>query len=78
MEYECDYLSRYGIFKYNWEVSVSNYELRNANKLNIPRTKYVYFDDHPLFRFPRLWNDLNQELTESDSRSLFSGKIKEL
>ena len=46
----------------NWQNNPNlNYDLRNANDFKIKRSRYVYLEDHPLFKFPRIWNELTEE-----------------
>ena len=61
----------------NWQYNPNlQYELRNIHDFNIKRTKYVYLDTHPLFEYPKLWNDLSEDLKLIGSRNIFASRIK--
>lgn len=50
--------------------------LRNQNELDIPRLRYTYLAQHPLYKFPSIWNNLNIELKSCQRRSEFIRKMK--
>ena len=60
----------------NCRVTENRYVLRNANKFNIPRVRYKYLDNHPLYNFSRLWNDLHDDLKSIRVRSKFESALK--
>jgi hypothetical protein len=60
----------------NWRVNENRYVLRNANDFNIPRVRYKYLDNHPLYNFSRLWNDLHDDLKSIRVRSKFESALK--
>jgi hypothetical protein len=60
----------------NWRVTENRYVLRNANDFNIPRERYKYLDNHPLYNFSRLWNDLHYDLKSIRVRSKFESALK--
>ena len=62
-------------FTFNWQNN-TDYNLRNLFDFKLTRTKYVFLDDHPLFDFPKLWNNLPSEIKELGSRSIFAKKLK--
>ena len=63
-------------WKMRWQMNIE-YELRNLYDFNIPFTRYVYLEEHVLYNFPRIWNNIPQEIKMIGSRSLFSKKLKE-
>ena len=63
-------------YTFNWQNDVQ-YNLRNLHDFELTRTRYVYLDNHPLYLYPKLWNDLPQELKLIGSRSLFAKKLRE-
>jgi hypothetical protein len=42
-----------------------NYELHNDNQRNVNRINYVSLENYPLFKFPKVWNELPMELTST-------------
>ena len=65
-----------GTWRMRWEMNNNDYELRNMFDLNIPFTRYVYIDKHPLFNTLRLWNDLPEHLKLIGSRNMFATQLK--
>ena len=58
----------------NWERA--NYVLRNNTDYFIPQQQYVYLSNHPLYIFPRLWNNLDPSLKNVESRHIFLENLK--
>ena len=52
------------------------YILRNGLDFNLPNLSYLHLDRHPLMRFPKLWNNISQELKDINVRSNFSKTLK--
>ena len=50
--------------------------LRNQNELDIPRLRYTYLAQHPLYKFPSIWNNINIELNSWQRKSEFIRKMK--
>ena len=66
-----------GTWLTNWQNNPNlNYGLRNANDFKIHRTRYVYLDEHPFFKFPKSWNELDDNLKYLGSRNIFANRIK--
>lgn len=57
-------------------IEVNNYQLRNSHDYVIPRVRYLYLFSHPLYLFPRKWNELRNDLKQSQTIKEFSKKIK--
>jgi hypothetical protein len=52
-------------------------ELRNNNDFFIPLTRLVSLDKHPLYSFPRTWNDFaDQEMKNTRNKQSFNRKLK--
>ena len=50
--------------------------LRNRDELNIPRLRYTYLAQHPLYKFPFIWNNLDNAIKSCQRRSEFINKMK--
>lgn len=51
--------------------------LRNNNALQIPFSRLIFTDRHPLFSFPRLWeNFLDEQIKFIRKKSEFDEKLK--
>lgn len=57
--------------------NIAHYRLRNAEDFNIPNVRYVYLFKHPLYIFPRIWNELNLELRNTACKISFGSMLKE-
>ena len=56
----------------------NRYNLRNAHEFNIPFVRCMTFFKHPLFSFPRIWNELPEYLkTNLDNRKSFLDNLKD-
>ena len=64
-------------FKQNIQNSNNPYNLRNALDFETTLTRYVFLDSHPRFYFPKIWNNLPDEIKYIGSRNIFAKKIKE-
>ena len=53
------------------------YILRNAEDYYIPQVRCISFFKHPLFHFPRKWNDLPQRLKNLTNRTSFLNELKD-
>ena len=54
-----------------------NYALRNYADFYIPNRRYMYLSDHPIFLYPKIWNDLNNDIKMCENRCIFINKIKQ-
>ena len=54
-----------------------NYNLRNLHDFDTTLTRYVFLDSHPLYNYPRIWNDIPSNLKSIGSRNIFAKKVKE-
>ena len=64
-----------GTWTRNFEHNV--YTFRNANDFYIPRIRFERLNSHPLFKFPRIWNDIDRRFKEFLVRSEFRNALKE-
>ena len=60
----------------NWSVNEKRYVLRNANDFNITHVRDKYLDNHPLYNFYKLWNELHDDLKSIRVRSKFESALK--
>lgn len=65
-----------GTWKMNWEIREGTISLRNDWDFFITRFKYVYISRHPLFNFPKTWNNLEYSLRFVSSKNTFIKKLK--
>ena len=54
----------------------NNYQLRNGNNIHIRPHRYEYLKRHPIINFALLWNDLDNNIKDIDSKKKFADKIK--
>ena len=52
-------------------------DLRNNNDFYIPILRYSYLEGHPLFKFPKVWNNLSSDLKSTFPRSRFASALKQ-
>lgn len=52
------------------------YVLRNGSDYNIPNIRYIYLFSHPLFIFPRNWNNLNNDMKNIEDLSTFKNALR--
>jgi hypothetical protein len=51
--------------------------LRNDNDLYVPLVKFNYLDNTPIYCFPRLWNDFeDNQIKAISSKNEFNTKLK--
>ena len=55
----------------------NNYQLRNGNNIHIRPHRYEYLKRHPIINFALLWNDLDNNIKDIDSKKKFADKIKD-
>ena len=53
-----------------------HYNLRNGDDYFIGRHRYNYLTTHPLFNFPSLWNELDENLKLTESKNDFLKALK--
>ena len=63
-------------FRMNWQ-NDNPYNLRNSFDFEIPTSRYVYLDEHPLFNFPRILNSLPQNIKSIGCHMNFLKKVKQ-
>ena len=63
-----------GTWTRNFEHNV--YTFRNANDFYIPRIRFERLNSHPLFKFPRIWNDIDRRIKKYLVRSEFRNALK--
>jgi len=66
-------------FEHTWVKNLQlhhNYQLRNADDLHIKPHKYEYLRKHPFLYFPSLWNDLDINIKQIESKTCFANKLK--
>lgn len=67
-----------GTWIVNNERPGQRYNLRNAHEFNIPFVRCMTFFRHPLFSFPRIWNELPDNLKDKlENRKSFLDDLKE-
>ena len=54
----------------------NRYNLRNNDNFRLPNIRYFYLDKHPLFNFPKLYNNLNEEIKQINNRFNFVVSLK--
>lgn len=54
----------------------NQYNLRNASDYYTSRLRYQYLKDHPLYFFPKSWNELHFNLKYEPRKNQFSKKLK--
>ena len=65
-------------FKNTWKFNRDmNLRVTRANNdFYIERTSMAYFDGHPLYKFPKLWNELNENLKRIPDKNRFLITLK--
>ena len=66
-------------FADNWERNNQRegYNLRNGNEFYLPRIRFNYLENHPLFAMPRIWNNLKVDFKFTMSRKTFKFSLKQ-
>jgi hypothetical protein len=68
----------YESFSYYWPRNTQrnvNYELRNNDQQSVLRVNYVSLENCPLFKFPKIWNELPMELKLQSNKATFSYEL---
>lgn len=60
----------------NWRLRY--HVLRNESDYHLPHVKYVYLFDHPLFAFPKIWNNLDNSLKVEQNKLKFCTSIRQI
>ena len=63
-----------GTWKYNRNMNQHN--TRAKDDFFIERTTMVYFDSHPLYKFPKVWNSLDERLKTIPEKTEFLRETK--
>ena len=66
-------------FADNWELNNQRegYNLRNGNEFYLPRIRFNYLENHPLFAMPKIWNNLKVDFKFTMSRKTFKFSLKQ-
>ena len=55
----------------------NNRDLRNAQDFDFPRARLAMYENMPYLKFPKLWNELEQNIKDSTSISIFKRALRE-
>ena len=65
-------------FKGMWRLNkdMNQYNTRDKNDFYNERVIMAYFDNHPLYKFPKLWNNLDSNLKAIPDEITFLKELK--
>ena len=65
-------------FNGTWKLNKdqNNHNTRARDDFFMERTSLVYFDNHPLYKFPKLWNNMDNYLKQIPEKTEFLKALK--